>query len=380
MKQKNLITVVTDHQLMADTIAKAIGATEKHDGYYLGNSYAVTWTNGRVIEATFSPCESFVLSTTMDCRLVYAHNFKFSMRDYDSLVGYRKSDQDKKQLATIKALWEMSCVVVNAMIPEIGGDLDFLNLYYFMASPVEVRRAWLPILTKGAILHGVKHGPSDRREYEAWLEESIYNHLVKATQESLTLEGAPVVEEISTDEAAKTAEALGVEPPKEGDYGVADKYVAIFTGHKPLYNLSGLLVDAATELDFGHEKAIQTAYALYAKKLISYPMALQNTIPAGVWRLMRRNKEILRYNGKWGKTICKGKPSRRHNFRMGENLYNGHGIVTTGIHPTDLSRDEEKLYNLIVRRVIEAFAPTADEKKAARKKSRKNKPAKVKTA
>ena len=58
MKHKNLITVVTDHQLTADTIAKAIGANEKHDGYYLGNGYAVTWTNGRVIEATFSPARA----------------------------------------------------------------------------------------------------------------------------------------------------------------------------------------------------------------------------------------------------------------------------------------------------------------------------------
>ena len=302
------------------------------------------------------------------------------MRDYDSLVGYKKSEQDRKQLATIKVLWAISDIVVNAMIPDITGDLDFLSLYYYLAMPVDVRRAWLPILTKGAIRHGVSHGPSDRREYEAWLEESIYNLLVKATQESLPLEGAPVVEEIPTEEAARTAEALGVEPPKDGDYGVEDKYVAIFADHKTLYNLGGLLVAAATELDFDHEKAMQTAYTLYAKKLISYPMVLQNTIPAGVWRLMQRNKEILRYNGKWGKTVSKGKPSRRHNFRMGENPYNGHGIVTTGIHPTDLSRDEEKLYNLIVRRVIEAFAPTAAEKKAGRKKSRKNRPAKVKTA
>ena len=57
MKQKNLITVVTGHQLTADTIAKALGANEKHEGYYLGNGYAVTWTNGSVIEATFKPDE-----------------------------------------------------------------------------------------------------------------------------------------------------------------------------------------------------------------------------------------------------------------------------------------------------------------------------------
>ena len=50
---------------------------------------------------------------------------------------------------------------------------------------------------------------------------------------------------------------------------------------------------------------------------------------------------------------------RRHNFRNfrdGECIYNGFGIVTTGLHPTDLSRDEEKLYNLIVKSVIDAFA------------------------
>ena len=35
MKQKNLITVVAAHQLTADTIAKAIGANNKCDGYYV---------------------------------------------------------------------------------------------------------------------------------------------------------------------------------------------------------------------------------------------------------------------------------------------------------------------------------------------------------
>lgn len=373
MKQNNLTTVVTDNQLTADTIAKAIGANEIHDGYYLGNGYAVVWTNGRVIEATFSPNEKFVLSTSMDCRLVYAHNFKFAMRNYDHLVGYKKSEQDAKRLSTIKTLWKMSDVIVNAMIPDTHGELDFLNLYYFVAIPKEVRRAWLPMLTKGAIIHGVKHGPSDRKQYETWLAETIYNHLIKVTEESLSLEGAPIVEEITITEGSRFAESVGVEPPKDGDYGVADKYIAMFTDHKPLYNVNALLVDAATELEFDHQKTIQTAYVLYAKKLISYPLTMQNTIPGGIWDMMRRNKEILRFNSKWGKSVSKGRPSRRHNFRLGESFYNGFGIVTTGLHPTDLNRDEEKLYNLIVKRVIEAFTPTAAEIKSSRKKARKHK-------
>lgn len=68
-------------------------------------------------------------------------------------------------------------------------------------------------------------------------------------------------------------------------------------------------------------------------------------------------------------------------------MYNGFGIVTTGLHPTDLSCDEEKLYNLIVKRVIDAFAPDTFGKKHKpkggkmnrRRKNRKNKGYKAKT-
>uniref|UniRef100_UPI00272B9745 hypothetical protein n=1 Tax=uncultured Muribaculum sp. TaxID=1918613 RepID=UPI00272B9745 len=265
MKQKNLITVVTDHELTADTIAKAIGANEKHEGYYLGNGYAVTWTNGGVIEATFSPSENFVLSTTMNSRQVYAHNFKFAMRDYDELVGYKKTEQDRKQLATIKALWGMSHTVVNAMSPERYGDFDFLNLYYFIAVPVAVRRAWLPILTKGAIRHGVIHGPQNRREYEEWLDNEIYNHLVEKSQEDSEIKGAYVMEEMPVEVAAAQAESIGIEPPEAGAVLMMDKNAMCITDSQPLLNMPLMLLKATVELDFDHIKTMQTAYALYAK-------------------------------------------------------------------------------------------------------------------
>lgn len=357
MKQKNLITVVTDHQITADTIARAIGANEKHEGYYLGNGYAVTWTNGQLIEATFSPQESFVLSTTMESRLAYAHNFKFAMRNYDDLVGYKKSAEDIRQLDTIKALWKMSLTVVNAMRPDITGDLDFLSLYYFIGCPVDTRRAWLPVLTKKAIVHAVNHGPQNRKEYEKWLEESIYNAIVQAAEENAELKGSPAVEEISASDAAKDAECAGIHAPAPGEQREGDNYIGVITDRCPLFNLPALMIQAACELDYTHEKTILTAYRLYAKKLISYPGVLQNTIPGGVWKAMLRNMEMLRYNSRWGRSVGEGKPSKCHNFRNGESVYNGFGIVTTGLHPTDLSRDEEKLYNLIVKRVIDAFAP-----------------------
>lgn len=372
MEQKNLITVVTDHQITADTIARAIGANEKHEGYYLGNGYAVTWTNGQLVEATFSPQESFVLSTTMDSRLAYAHNFKFAMRDYDELVGYKKSAGDARQLETIKALWKMSRTVVNAMRPDITGDLDFLSLYYFIASPVEVRRAWLPMLTKKAIVHAVNHGPRNRMEYEKWLEEAIYNVIVLAAGENADLKGAPAVEEIDEAEAAKEAGCAGVPAPAAGEHHEADNYIGVITDRCALFNLPALLVMAACELDYTHEKTILTAYRLYAKKLISYPGVLQNTVPGGVWKAMLRNIDTLRYNSRWGRSVGEGKPTKCHNFSNGETVYNGFGIVTTGLHPTDLTRDEEKLYNIIVKRVIDAFAPDSSGNRCHHKGGKKN--------
>ena len=372
MKQKNLITVVTDHQITADTIARAIGANEKHEGYYLGNGYAVTWTNGQLVEATFSPKECFVLSTTMESRLAYAHNFKFAMRNYDELVGYKKSAEDNRQLDTIKALWKMSLTVVNAMRPDITGDLDFLSLYYFIACPVDTRRAWLPVLTKKAIVHAVNHGPQNRKEYEKWLEESIYNAIVQAAEENAELKGSPTVEEISVADAAKDAECAGVPAPAPGEQREGDNCIGVITDRCPLFNLPALMIQAACELDYTHEKTILTAYRLYAKKLISYPGVLQNTVPGGVWKAMLRNMEMLRYNSKWGRSVGEGKPSKCHNFRNGESVYNGFGIATTGLHPTDLSRDEEKLYNLIVKRVIDAFAPDSSGKGRKYKGGKKN--------
>lgn len=373
MKQKNLITVVTDHELTADTIARAIGANEKHDGYYLGNGYAVTWTNGGVIESIYTPDESFVMSSSMDMRLMYAHNFKFRMRDIDELVGYKKSAQDKKQLATIKALWKMSHTVVNAMRPAIDGELDFLNLYYYLAIPAKVRRAWLPVLTKGTIRHAVQHGPTDRKEYEEWLQGELINTFLHQISERMQAVIEMPVEEIkenlTEEELTEVRESLknaiatledscaGVESVdlKENER-YEDGIIFEISEGAHLFNAILLELHAEDELGFDMAKTKQLAINLYAKKLISYPLVVQNGIPFGVWRKMCHNKEILRYNGKWGNKITPGKPSRRHNFRNGECIYNGFGIVTTGLHPTDLSRDEEKLYNLIVKSVIDAFA------------------------
>ena len=91
-------------------------------------------------------------------------------------------------------------------------------------------------------------------------------------------------------------------------------------------------------------------------------------MPESVIREMETNMRMLEHNSAYGELAKTVKSiSRRNIFRHGETAYNGHGIVTTGLHPIGLSRDEEMLYNLIVKRVIEAFKPQPGENRSKKK-------------
>lgn len=357
MTKKNLVTIVTDNRLVAETIARAVGATQEHDSYYHGNGYAVTWTNGCIIEATFKPGEKFVLATGQDMRQMYAHHFQFAMRDYDEVVGWDKSKEDAARLETIKALWSRSHTVVNAMSPCLDGELSFLNLYWYLRQPVKVLRAWLPRLRKAAIVKAVKYGAQNPAKYEKWLGEQLVNHFIEAdaSGQEVGAEGAETIED------------------KSGDIVTVDniRFRMVDREEKPLYSMLTLWMDSCMELGYEFEKTYSIAYTLYAKGLISFPSLYQNGVPESVVREMERNMRVLEHNGVWGNlakevTVI----SRRNIFRDGETAYNGHGIVTTGLHPIGLSRDEERLYNLIVKRVIEAFKPLPGES-SRKKKNRK---------
>lgn len=355
MTKKTLVTVVTANRFMAETITRAIGATSELEGYYHGNGYAVTWTNGEIIESEYKHGEKFVMNSGQDMRQMYAHHFNFRMRNYDALLGWEKSKADEAQLSVIKTLWAKSNVVVNAMEPTFEGELAFLNLYWYLRMPVSVRRAWLPRLRKPIIIRAVENGTYSPDKHEAWLAEELVNFFLKANSEA----------------AGKDLDIESAENESADESG--DVELNIVKG-QTLHNMVTLWMDATMELGYDFEPTFLIAHKLYAKGLISYPYLYQNGIPGNVYDSMRRDFRVLEHNPCYGRMAKEvGWLSTRNTFHNGETPYNGHGIVTTGLHPTDLSRDEEKLYNLIVKRVIEAFTPDEnDSQKKARKKKRKS--------
>lgn len=356
MKNTKLTTIIADNRLMAETIAEAIGATDTHEGYYLGNGYAVTWTDGMIIEATFKADNSFVLSTNMAARLAYAHNFELTMRDIDSLVGYRKTTQDSQRLEVIKRLWVDSRTVVNAMPPSFEGERAFLNLYYFLAMPVTVHRAWLPILSKRTIANAIKHALKDNKTYNEWLSDSIFDFINRCIDNA--------DEDLTGDNSAKQfleSPETKEEPTERPDGRRIEEEDGLrieIVSYTPLYNTCTLSMDAERLFGFSLGKTQQLALSLYAKKLISYPLILQNAVPKSVWKHMKRNiRRLFSYPSLAHMAQENFKPGRENIYSDGECIFDGYGIVTTGINPGKLNPDEKKMYLLIAEKVIKAFTP-----------------------
>lgn len=358
MTDKTLVTVVTANRFMAETVARAIDANTEHEGYYHGNGYAVTWTNGEIIEAEYKHGEKFVMNSGQDMRMMYAHHFNFRMRNYDALLGWEKSKADEAQLSVIKALWAKSSVIVNAMEPTFDGELAFLNLYWYLRMPVTVRRAWLSRLRKPIIIRAVENGAYSPDKHEKWLAGELVNFFLKA-------------------DAMAAENALDIESAENNPADDGSDVELNIVKSQTLHNMVTLWMDATMELGYDFEPTFLIAHKLYAKGLISYPYLYQNSIPGNVYDSMRRDFRVLEHNPCYGRMAKEvGWLSTRNTFHNGETPYNGHGIVTTGLHPTDLSRNEEKLYNLIVKRVIEAFTPDDDDfQKKARKKRKSHKKA-----
>lgn len=259
MTKKNLVTIIADNRLVADTIATAVGATNQLDDYYFGNGYAVTWANGNIIEATFKPGEKFVLASGQDMRQMYAHHFSFAMRNYDDLLGWEKSQEDEAQLAVIRKLWAKSHTVVNAMSPCFDGEIAFLNLYWYLRQPVTVLRAWLPRLRKAAILKAVKYGAREPEKYDKWLSEQLVNHFIETDAAHTSQEeGFPEVVTDATEEY-KAGDTVYV-----GNIG----FQIVKEEEKPLYSMLTLWMDSCVELGFEFEKTYSIAYTLYAKSCI----------------------------------------------------------------------------------------------------------------
>ena len=152
-----MILVIAEKPSVAQTIAAALGAKEKKDGYIEGGGYLISWCVGHLVQLAEAA----------------AYGEQYRQWSYDSLPILPQEwkytvDPDKgKQFATLKELMHRADVseVVNACDAGREGELIFRFVYNQAGCKKPMHRLWISSMEDAAIKAGFA-SLKDGRDYD----------------------------------------------------------------------------------------------------------------------------------------------------------------------------------------------------------------------
>jgi len=127
------------------------------------------------------------------------------------------------------------------------------------------------------------------------------------------------------------------------------------------FNLTGLQKEASSQFNLSPKKTQSIAQSLYEDSLISYPRTESQKLPAklGYENLLKKLKGQDNYEELAKKVLKKDKNDNMYP-RQGKKEDDAHpAIYPTGERPSNLSKMERKVYDLVVKRFFAVFGDAA---------------------
>jgi DNA topoisomerase-3 len=388
---------IAEKPSVAKDLAEILGAKIRHDGYFEGNGYCVTWTFGHLCS----------LKDPED----YNPNWKYwKLEDLPIIpaqFGIKiKGDKGvEKQFQTIKNLVSKATEIINC--GDAGQEGELIQRWVLLKAQckVPIKRLWISSLTEEAIKAGFSKlkdskdfdnlfAAGNSRAVGDWMlginGTRLYtkkygkDKLVLSVGRVQTPTLAMIVnrqKEINTFSSEEYWELKttyreteflcqidrlkSLEKAKKGLEYLLNKPFEITSfeqkeakeGNPRLYDLTSLQVDGNKRFSFGAEQTLNLIQSLYEKKLVTYPRVdttylsedLHPKIPGILGNLKDYNRftDIL---------LQKAIPKSKTIFDD-KKITDHHAIIPTGISPSGISFDEQKIYDLICRRFISVFYP-----------------------
>ena len=388
---------IAEKPSVAKDLAEILGAKTRHDGYYEGNDYCVTWTFGHLCS----------LKDPED----YNPNWKYwKLEDLPIIpaqFGIKiKGDKGvEKQFQTIKSLVAKASEVINC--GDAGQEGELIQRWVLIKAKckVPVKRLWISSLTEEAIKAGFNKlkdskdfdnlfAAGNSRAVGDWMlginGTRLYTKkygkdklvlsvgrvqtptlaMIVNRQKEITAFNSEEYWELKT--TYRDTEFLcqidrlkSVDKAKKGLEYLLNKPFEVTSfeqkeakeGNPRLYDLTSLQVDGNKRFGFGAEQTLNLIQSLYEKKLVTYPRVdttyLSEDLHPKITGILGNLKEYKQFTDV---LLQKAIPKSKTIFDD-KKITDHHAIIPTGIVPSGISQDEQKIYDLICRRFIAVFYP-----------------------
>ena len=399
-------TIIAEKPSVAREIARVVDARKREEGYFTGNGYAVTWAFGHLVQLAL-PEAYGIKGFNRDALPVIPETFKLVARAEKTEKGNRPDSGVLKQIDIIRRLFEESERIIVATDAGREGELIFRYLYQYIDCHTPFDRLWISSLTDKAIregLNNLRNGADYDNLYLAARARSEADWLVgiNGTQ-ALSLaagRGTYSVGRVQTPTLAMvcarywenrrfTPEAFwqlhlavkgegeevvkftSEEKWKDGDTAnglykrirETCKEVRIVqverkqkTEEPPLlYDLTTLQKEANSRYGLTAEQTLAIAQKLYEAKLITYPRTSSRYIPDDVFETIPKLLEKLQRDEQLGIHVSRLDTLARRSVDAGK-VTDHHALLTTGLHPIGIYKDELTVYRMIAARMVEAFS------------------------
>lgn len=388
---------IAEKPSVAKDIAQVIGAKSRMDGYYEGNGYLVSWTFGHLCELN-EPHEYTEKWKYWDLQTLPMIPGKFSIKVKDD-----KGIQ--KQFNTIKNLVQRCDEVINCGDAGQEGELIQRWVLTKSQSNKPLKRLWISSLTEEAIKEGfdnLEPGNKYNNLYAAGSARAIGDWLLGMNATRLfTLRFAQKGQVLSIGRVQTPTLAMIVKRQLEIENFVSTKYWELKTEYRGvlfsstkgkittlekgeefiqsieeeefeivdytqkegkelpprLFDLTSLQVEANKKIGLSAEQTLNTIQNLYEKKLVTYPRVDTTYLPDDVYPKIPDILNKLTHYSRFTEALRGKKIRKSKKVFDNKKVTDHHAIIPTGVTPSGITPQEQKIYDMITRKFIAVFYP-----------------------
>jgi DNA topoisomerase III len=385
---------IAEKPSVAREIAAVLGANAKHDGYYEGNGYQVTYTFGHLC----------TLKEPNDYRPYWKswdlNNLPMLPEKFETKVVENSGIQ--KQFRIVKSLFDKAELVINC--GDAGQEGELIQRWVMNEANYkgEVKRLWISSLTTEAIKEGFENlKPSTNYDnlYYAGFSRAIGDWLLGMNATRLyTVKHGGYKQVLSIGRVQTPTLAMVVDRFKEIENFVPQPYWELQTLYRDtlfsyeegrflkkedgellankvkesefeivsidkkngnefapkLFDLTGLQVYCNTKFGFSADETLKIVQTLYEQKVVTYPRVDTTFLPNDIYPKVPGILQKLTKYAELTQALLGKKIKKSTKVFNDKKVTDHHAIIPTGIE-SNLQYNQQQVYDIITKRFIAVF-------------------------